>query len=214
MTPRLMGLPKQLRQFVALPLQQTSPLVFLAPQFQQTRNASILSSLNNSDAYNKRIRRGRGPASGKGKTSGRGHKGQKQHGKVPAGFAGGQTPDIIVHGERGNHDLYDSPFLALFLLEPNGAQTEGIFVGPLYLNHCSQYLPQPVPRLGISQPLPDPRMDRPKTHRSLKTNHSPGTKQVKLHPPLQRRRQGSRRRRLRPKTAHPPRRIPRVRLRD
>ncbi|OKL55812.1 hypothetical protein UA08_08932 [Talaromyces atroroseus] len=84
------------------------PLPFLIPQFQQpqiqqqTRNASILSSLSdNPSAYNKRIRRGRGPASGKGKTSGRGHKGQKQHGKVPANFNGGQTKEIIVHGERG-----------------------------------------------------------------------------------------------------------------
>ncbi|KAJ5226205.1 54S ribosomal protein L10 [Penicillium chermesinum] len=101
MTPRLMGLPQQLQQYVVRPLQHTSPLAFLNPQLQQTRNASILSSLSNSDAYNKRIRRGRGPASGKGKTSGRGHKGQNQHGKVPAGFTGGQTPDIIVHGERG-----------------------------------------------------------------------------------------------------------------
>jgi hypothetical protein len=37
-----------------------------------SRNTSILASLSdNPTAYNKRIRRGRGPASGKGKTSGR-----------------------------------------------------------------------------------------------------------------------------------------------
>ncbi|KAH8599874.1 ribosomal protein L18e/L15P [Bisporella sp. PMI_857] len=72
----------------------------------QVRNASILSSLSDtSGAYNKRIRRGRGPSSGKGKTSGRGHKGQKQHGKTPARFQGGQTPDVVVNGVRGfvNH---------------------------------------------------------------------------------------------------------------
>lgn len=68
----------------------------------QVRHASILGSLSDvREAYNKRIRRGRGPASGKGKTSGRGHKGQKQHGKVPAGFNGGQTPDEVVRGKRG-----------------------------------------------------------------------------------------------------------------
>ncbi|KAJ5975846.1 54S ribosomal protein L10 [Penicillium waksmanii] len=101
MTPRLMGLPLQLQQFIAKPIAQSSPLAFLAPQFQ-SRSAHILSSISdNPSAYNKRIRRGRGPASGKGKTSGRGHKGQGQHGKVPAGFNGGQTKDIIVHGERG-----------------------------------------------------------------------------------------------------------------
>ena len=71
----------------------------------QYRAASILSSLSdNPSAYSKRIRRGRGPSSGKGKTSGRGHKGQKQHGKVPRGFNGGQTKDEVVHGIRGDHN--------------------------------------------------------------------------------------------------------------
>lgn len=102
-----MGLPTQLQQFITRPLAQPSQLAFLAPQLQPSRAASILSSLSdNPSAYNKRIRRGRGPASGKGKTSGRGHKGQKQHGKVPAHFNGGQTPDIVVHGERGFNNVY------------------------------------------------------------------------------------------------------------
>lgn len=101
-----MGLPMQLQQFITRPVQQPSPLAFLLPQFQ-ARSSHILSSLSdNPSAYNKRIRRGRGPASGKGKTSGRGHKGQKQHGKVPAHFNGGQTPDIVVHGERGFKNMY------------------------------------------------------------------------------------------------------------
>lgn len=78
------------------------PFLRSAQQPTQQRNASILSSLSdNSGAYNKKIRRGRGPSSGKGKTSGRGHKGQKAHGKVPRNFNGGQTPEIVVHGERG-----------------------------------------------------------------------------------------------------------------
>lgn len=68
----------------------------------QQRCASILSSLSdNAGAYNKKIRRGRGPASGKGKTAGRGQKGQHAHGKVPAGFEGGQTPQWITNPERG-----------------------------------------------------------------------------------------------------------------
>lgn len=71
----------------------------------QARHASILSGLaDNRSAYNKKIRRGRGPASGKGKTSGRGHKGQGQHGKVPFGFQGGQTPQHIVQGTRGEEN--------------------------------------------------------------------------------------------------------------
>jgi large subunit ribosomal protein L15 len=75
---------------------------FLYPFINQQRSASILSSLSDTKgSYNKKIRRGRGPASGKGKTSGRGIKGQKAHGKVPAGFNGGQTPDMVVSGSRG-----------------------------------------------------------------------------------------------------------------
>ncbi|KAK3721535.1 YmL10 [Vermiconidia calcicola] len=75
---------------------------FLYPFISQQRSASILASLSdNQGAYNKKIRRGRGPSSGKGKTSGRGHKGQKQHGKVPVGFNGGQTKDEVVAGPRG-----------------------------------------------------------------------------------------------------------------
>ncbi|CAK7563619.1 MAG: YmL10 [Sporothrix epigloea] len=72
----------------------------------QTRNASILSRLrDNPGAHQKRIRVGRGPSSGKGKTSGRGHKGQGQHGKVKPWFQGGQTPLIRTWGEKGfvNH---------------------------------------------------------------------------------------------------------------
>jgi len=85
-------------------------------QVQQVRNASILSSLSdNAGAYNKRIRRGRGPASGKGKTSGRGMNGQKQHGKTPyrqnlgRHFNGGQTPEEVVHGKRGFDNQYVAP---------------------------------------------------------------------------------------------------------
>ncbi|EGP89850.1 uncharacterized protein MYCGRDRAFT_99059 [Zymoseptoria tritici IPO323] len=109
MPPRLQLLR---RACVALPTQQSyQPLApFLYPFITQQRSASILSSLSDTKgAYNKKIRRGRGPASGKGKTSGRGMNGQKQHGKVPAGFNGGQTPDWVVSGSRGfeNHFSVD-----------------------------------------------------------------------------------------------------------
>ena len=84
----------------------SAPLKALLSPFLQARNASILATLSDTPgAYNKRIRRGRGPSSGKGKTSGRGHKGQKQHGSVPARFQGGQTPQDIVHGKRGFENL-------------------------------------------------------------------------------------------------------------
>ena len=80
-------------------------IAFLTPSLQ-ARNASILASLSdNQGAYNKRIRRGRGPSSGKGKTAGRGQKGQKSRGKINPKFQGGQTPLDITHGIRGfdNH---------------------------------------------------------------------------------------------------------------
>ena len=78
---------------------------FLVPA--QQRSVSILSSLSDTKgAYQKRIRKGRGPASGKGKTAGRGQKGQHAHGKVPTGFEGGQTPLSITKPERGR-DKYN-----------------------------------------------------------------------------------------------------------
>ena len=88
-----------------------SPIQILSrAQLQQRRFVSILGDLRDVKAsFKKRIRRGRGPSSGKGKTSGRGHKGQKQHGKVPAGFQGGQTPLHITHPEKGEVNLY-APF--------------------------------------------------------------------------------------------------------
>lgn len=95
------------RAGVSIPSQQSyQPLApFLYPFFHQQRAASILSSLSDTKgSYNKKIRRGRGPASGKGKTAGRGIKGQRAHGKVPVGFNGGQTPDWVVAGPRGFHN--------------------------------------------------------------------------------------------------------------
>jgi large subunit ribosomal protein L15 len=43
-------------------------------------------------ATGRRKRIGRGPGSGHGKTSGRGHKGDKSRGQSKVGFEGGQTP--------------------------------------------------------------------------------------------------------------------------
>ncbi|KAL1895623.1 YmL10 [Sporothrix stenoceras] len=99
---------------LARPSATTTPLSSLfaaltitsSPTVSQTRNASILASLrDNPGAHQKRIRVGRGPSSGKGKTSGRGHKGQGQHGKVKPWFQGGQTPLITTWGVKGfvNH---------------------------------------------------------------------------------------------------------------
>jgi len=103
MPPRLPAITAYCRA----PATSTQPLTALLLPFLQTRHASILATLSDTPgAYNKRIRRGRGPSSGKGKTSGRGHKGQKAHGSVPARFQGGQTPQWIVQGTRGFTNQY------------------------------------------------------------------------------------------------------------
>ena len=108
-------MPPHLRPFIQAiqpsaipPLSLLSISPFLLPFLHtQHRYASILTSLSdNPGAYHKKIRLGRGPASGKGKTSGRGHKGQKQHGKVPQGFNGGQTTLEKLKGSRGFKNVY------------------------------------------------------------------------------------------------------------
>ncbi|CAR22182.1 mitochondrial 54S ribosomal protein uL15m [Lachancea thermotolerans CBS 6340] len=59
----------------------------------QCRQVSILSQLRPSEGSIKAYKRvGRGPSSGRGKTSTRGQKGQKARGKVKSWFEGGQTP--------------------------------------------------------------------------------------------------------------------------
>ncbi|EPX74027.1 ribosomal protein subunit L15 [Schizosaccharomyces octosporus yFS286] len=58
------------------------------------RGLSLLSDLNNRPNVKNSKRVGRGPASGKGKTSARGHKGsgQRRGRRIKPGFEGGQTP--------------------------------------------------------------------------------------------------------------------------
>lgn len=101
MPPRLKAL-RLASSCLARPTAAPIAAAFLAPA--QQRSASILSSLSDTKgAYSKKIRKGRGPSSGKGKTAGRGQKGQHAHGKVPAGFEGGQTPLSVTKPPRGNN---------------------------------------------------------------------------------------------------------------
>jgi large subunit ribosomal protein L15 len=66
--------------------------------FSASANFSTVSLLrlndlrDNHGSTHKKIRKGRGIGSGKGKTAGRGHKGQKARGTMKFGFEGGQTP--------------------------------------------------------------------------------------------------------------------------
>ncbi|CAH6719403.1 54S ribosomal protein L10, mitochondrial [[Candida] jaroonii] len=83
---------------------------------------SPLSLIRNSSTYLGKLapnvgavdgykRLGRGQASGKGKTAGRGQKGQKARGKVPRWFEGGQTPFFkrfpIIGFKRPHKKIYN-----------------------------------------------------------------------------------------------------------
>ena len=61
---------------------------------EETKNIMNLNSISSKGTSKKRKRVGRGIGSGTGKTSGRGHKGQKSRsgGNVRLGFEGGQMP--------------------------------------------------------------------------------------------------------------------------
>ena len=66
---------------------------------------------DNEGAHKKRMRVGRGPGSGKGKTGGRGVKGQKSRTGVSiAGFEGGQMPLHMRMPKRG----FNNPFAKKF----------------------------------------------------------------------------------------------------
>ncbi|KAJ4897250.1 Ribosomal protein L18e/L15 superfamily protein [Raphanus sativus] len=64
------------------------------PSFEGIRAYSLLSLNDLRDNVPRKLktRKGRGIGSGKGKTAGRGHKGQKARGTMKFGFEGGQTP--------------------------------------------------------------------------------------------------------------------------
>ena len=92
---------------IEAPARPKSLVSLFAALSVQTRSASILASISdNKGAYNKRIRKGRGPSSGYGKTSGRGHKGTGQRGKLNPWFQGGQTALIFSHGKMGFVNQY------------------------------------------------------------------------------------------------------------
>ncbi len=74
--------------------------------------------------HRQRKRVGRGPGSGHGKTSGRGHKGQKSHNgwRMPPTFQGGAMPLVRRVPKRGFHNRF-APIVA----EVNVGQLEKYF---------------------------------------------------------------------------------------
>ena len=71
---------------------------------------------DNKGATKAKRRVGRGIGSGRGKTCGRGHKGQKARGRRPRlGFEGGQTPLRLRLPRRGFHNKFSLTFKVFFL---------------------------------------------------------------------------------------------------
>ena len=76
----------------------------------------------------KRNRVGRGMASGNGKTSGRGHKGQKARsgGGVRRGFEGGQTPLYRRLPKRGFTNIFAKNYVEVTLTMLNQSKAEEV----------------------------------------------------------------------------------------
>ncbi|KAJ3681497.1 hypothetical protein LUZ60_015986 [Juncus effusus] len=96
------------------PLQQQIPPSF--SKLSQFTNFSTVCLLrlndlrDNPGSTHKKIRKGRGIGSGKGKTAGRGHKGQKARGTMKFGFEGGQTPLRRALPRRGFKNRFSLTF--------------------------------------------------------------------------------------------------------
>ncbi|KAL5753994.1 hypothetical protein ACOSP7_022214 [Xanthoceras sorbifolium] len=91
-------------------LNQNKP--FWNQPFVGVRSYSLLSlnDLRDKIPRKQKTRKGRGIGSGKGKTAGRGHKGQKARGTMKFGFEGGQTPLRRRMPKRG----FKNPFSLTF----------------------------------------------------------------------------------------------------
>ncbi|XP_022894160.1 uncharacterized protein LOC111408662 [Olea europaea var. sylvestris] len=111
--PRISNL-TPLLQFVECPPGFSNPSSNGYFNYQSTRTYSSLLALNdlrdNKGARKQKTRKGRGIGSGKGKTAGRGHKGQKARGTMKFGFEGGQTPLRRRLPKRG----FKNPFSLTF----------------------------------------------------------------------------------------------------
>ncbi|GER54494.1 50S ribosomal protein L15 [Striga asiatica] len=118
------------------PTSHLAPLQFVSLHFQHcqshvsisschpggVRAYSSLLALNdlrdNPGARKQKTRKGRGIGSGKGKTAGRGHKGQKARGTMKFGFEGGQTPLRRRLPKRGFKNPFTLTFQEKFSLMP------------------------------------------------------------------------------------------------
>lgn len=86
--------------------------------FEGFRAYSLLSlnDLRDKVPRKQKTRKGRGIGSGKGKTAGRGHKGQKARGSGKLGFEGGQTPLRRRLPKRGFKNPFSLTFQVYFFV--------------------------------------------------------------------------------------------------
>jgi len=105
-------------------------------------------------ATRSRKRRGRGPASGQGKTGGRGHKGQKARsgGGIPPWFEGGQMPLNRRLPKRGFTNIFRKVF-QIVNLEDLERFEPGTQVNPAVLAQAGliKYANRPVKLLARGQ---------------------------------------------------------------
>jgi large subunit ribosomal protein L15 len=105
-------------------------------------------------ATKNRKRRGRGPASGQGKTAGRGHKGQKARsgGGIPPWFEGGQMPLNRRVPKRGFTNIFRKLFQEVNL-ESLNRFAEGFEIDAAVLADAGlvKYADRPVKLLGRGQ---------------------------------------------------------------
>ncbi|GAY59586.1 hypothetical protein CUMW_195570 [Citrus unshiu] len=109
------AVPFQSLQFAQCP--NSTPNEQISSQFfMGVRSFSLLSlnDLRDKVPRKQKTRKGRGIGSGKGKTAGRGHKGQKARGTMKFGFEGGQTPMRRRLPKRG----FKNPFSLTFQYHP------------------------------------------------------------------------------------------------
>ncbi|XP_021802896.1 uncharacterized protein LOC110746986 [Prunus avium] len=83
------------------------------PQGLRAYSLLSLNDLRGKVPRKQKTRKGRGIGSGKGKTAGRGHKGQKARGSGKLGFEGGQTPLRRRLPKRG----FKNPFSLTFQVD-------------------------------------------------------------------------------------------------
>ncbi len=103
-------------------------------------------------ANREKKRRGRGPASGQGKTGGRGHKGQKARsgGGVPPWFEGGQMPLNRRLPKRGFTNIFKKTFQLVNLddLEARFDAANKVNAESLAMVGLVKYPDRPVKLLG------------------------------------------------------------------